>query len=300
MTRYVTKYMRENPLISFFVLAIAGSWIIWAPWYLSRNGMGFIGTTFSDTTITFINVIGMFLGPFLAALVVSRIADGPGAPLALISRMIQWRENPIWYVTALVAIPVACGAGYITLIGKPGTPSVAWSLAMLFVAFFAAFALGPIQEEIGWRGFALPRLQKLVHPALAATLLGLFVFLWQLPTMVTWAWRRPFYTFTDVGVYALFLIAVSIVFCAMRNLAHGSLLFPILGYATFNWTLFAAPMMGGEPLDNLFPATFGMWILALAALLLTGGRLGAGTPEAHDTPLVELAEDLEAKDAARI
>lgn len=296
----MTKFVRDNPLLTFFGLSLVGSWLVWAPWYLSYNGMGFIPTTFSDTVILFLHVIGMFTGPFLAALVVSRLADGPGAPLALISRMFQWGENPLWYVAALVAVPVAVGAGYVTLIGRPGTPSPGWSLPVLFLMFIASFALGPVQEEIGWRGFALPRLQKLVHPALAATLLGLFVFLWQLPMMVTWAWNRPFHTFTDIGVYIVFLIAVSIVFTTMRNMAHGSLLFPILAYACITWAFMAAPMMSGEELHSLVPATFGMGILALAALALTGGRLGAGVPEEHETSLIELAEDLEAQEPAKV
>ncbi|MDO5697229.1 MAG: CPBP family intramembrane metalloprotease [Dermatophilus congolensis] len=293
----MTKFVRDNPLITFFAITLAGSWLVWSIWYLSYEGMGFIKANASPTVLAFTHVIGLFAGPFLAALVVSRIVDGPGAPLALVSRMFQWRENPLWYVVALFAVPVAVGAGYVGIVGTPGTPSASWTIASVVLLFIASFAFGPVQEEVGFRGFALPRMQKIMHPAVAAVLLGLFVFLYELPLMVTWAWDKPYHTFTDIGVYALFLVAASIVFCALRNLAHGSLLFPILAYTGINWALIAAPIISGEPLHNLFAATFGLWVLAAAALALTGGRLGADVPVEQNTPLVELAQDMEAAEA---
>ncbi|GAB95745.1 membrane protease YdiL (CAAX protease family) [Kineosphaera limosa] len=279
----MTAIVRNNPVLTFIVLAFAGSWLVWAPWFLGYSGIGLFTWQMSSLTALNVHVLGLFVGPFLSALIVSRMVDGPGAPLRLLRRIVQWRVNPLHYIVALVAVPLAIFAGYLSVPRGPGTPSVTWTLAAFVLLFVALAILGPVQEEVGWRGFALPRLQQSLHPLVAAVGLGLLVFVYQVPLMTTSAWNLRFATFTEMGLYAAFLVAVSIVLCALRNLAHASLLPSILAAHMVNWSLIAAPVAMGVPLETIAPATMGMSVLALVAVLLTGGRLGApGSPSATD------------------
>lgn len=278
----MTKLMRDNPVWTFLVLAFAGSWIVWFPWYFSLNGIGMLPFELPPAGVVIVHVLGLFAGPFAAALIVGRVVGGPDAPMRLLARVVQWRENPLWYVVALVAVPMAILVGYLSFPRAPGTPSTAWSTATLVLLFIALFVMGPVQEELGWRGFALPRMQRRMHPLLAALALGLVVFVWQVPTMITYEWDRPYHSFADVGSYLVFLVMVSIVLSTLRNVAHGSLVPSILASHLINWSLVAAPLLMAEELHSLVPATLGMSLLALVAVLLTGGRLGASVPDGED------------------
>lgn len=280
----MTRFVRDNPVLSFFVLAFAGSWLVWFPWYFSLNGLGMLPFELPTAGVVVLHVLGLFAGPFASALIISRIVDGPGAPARLLGRLVQWRENALWYVIALVAVPIAVLVGYLEFPRGPGTPGVTWSAATLVLLFFALFVLGPVQEEVGWRGFALPRMQHRMHPLVAAVALGLVAFVWQLPLMVTYEWDQPYHSFADIGVYAVFLVLVSIVLSTLRNVAHGSLVPSVLASHLVNWSLMAAPLLMAEDLHSLVPATIRMAVLALSAVLFTRGRLGASVPDGEPLP----------------
>ncbi len=295
----MTTFVRTYPVLTFFALAFAGSWIMWLPWYLTASGAGIIWVTLPASALLAIRVLGACAGPFAAALLAARIADGPDAPARLLGRIVQWRFNPFWYVVALVAVPMAAGAGYVTGFGAPGRHDGFWSAALLALAALAFAFTGPLQEETGWRGFALPRLQQRMHPALAAVVLGLALFAWQLPMMVTTSWDRPVHDFTELGIYLVFLVCHSIVLSAIRNLAGGSLLPVILAASGVSWALFAATVATAGPLPSLIPATCGMGLLAGVALACTGGRLGAGTPDGEPLPAPGTGQDAPGQAATR-
>ncbi|GAB3622249.1 hypothetical protein GCM10027418_03310 [Mariniluteicoccus endophyticus] len=71
--------MRRRPLLWFFLLAYAGSWVLWSPWWLARNGIGLLPWELPRPAVLLVNQLGLFGGPFMAALVVSRVLEGRGA-----------------------------------------------------------------------------------------------------------------------------------------------------------------------------------------------------------------------------
>src|SRR5215212_4468393 len=144
--------VRRHPLITFFVLTYALTW-----WAVPFGG--FIPT-----------------GPLLAALIVIPITQGLSGLRDLGSRMIRWRVGWYWYVVAIglplavllvaVALNVALGAGAPSL-AQLGPLS---SLIMVFAVRLINPLDGPMGEEPGWRGFALPRLQADRSPLVATWL----------------------------------------------------------------------------------------------------------------------------------
>ncbi|NUR92697.1 MAG: CPBP family intramembrane metalloprotease domain-containing protein, partial [Nonomuraea sp.] len=105
----MSELIRRRPLAAFFVLAFLGSWIGWSPWWLS----GPLGYRLPVSAVAGINQLGLFAGPFAAALIVTRVSDGREALRAFLRRIVAWRVHPGWYALAVVVVPVAAGAGYL-------------------------------------------------------------------------------------------------------------------------------------------------------------------------------------------
>jgi uncharacterized protein len=140
---------RRHQLITFFVLAYALSW--W-PWPL-------FGTFLGGQPI-------VAIGPFLAAIIVTALIAGTAGLKALLSRMVRWRMGLEWYAAAL-GIPVAVYAFAASLnlvFGASASTEqqvAGWYLIFPTFAFSLLFPLGgAFGEELGWRGFALPRVQE--------------------------------------------------------------------------------------------------------------------------------------------
>src|SRR5688572_4265680 len=152
----------RHPLIFYFALTYAISWPLWL---LSRLAGGTLGTV--------LLVIGGF-GPAIAAAVTLRRS---GSSLSDWARgIVRWRLPVVYYAYALALPPlimVVMNLGLAALGSQ-----LEWSLiAGRVPAYLQTFLLTALifggQEEPGWRGFALPRLQQRHSPLVATLILGL-------------------------------------------------------------------------------------------------------------------------------
>ena len=144
--------IKRYPLITFFVLAYG---IAWNPWL-------FYAVHLSPFPI-------LATGPALVALIVTAIIaiiSGWSGVKALLLRLVQWRVGLRWYAVALL-LPVILWEAAVSLnvlLGAPLPPVATlagWpSLALGFLLYMVFPIGGPLGEESGWRGFALPRLQS--------------------------------------------------------------------------------------------------------------------------------------------
>jgi uncharacterized protein len=174
--------VRRYPLIAFFVLAYALAWIIESPLVFLRDTI-----TDAQGQVLYIlsaNVVSV------VAIVLTAIVLGRGTLRKLLARLLIWRVNPLWYLGVVLG-PVALVGGTIalnTLLGRPalslGIPSLLGLVIMLAFMIFPGSALG---EEIGWRGYALPRLQTRMSALSASLILAPIWALWHLPLWLTGA-----------------------------------------------------------------------------------------------------------------
>jgi uncharacterized protein len=158
--------MRRHPLITFFVLTYALTW--WAVPFGS-----FIAT-----------------GPLIAALIVIPITQGRAGLKELGLRMIRWRVRWYWYAMA-IGLPLAVHLTTVVLnigLGAPAPSLAQFNPLTGLVVVFAVRLInpldGPMGEEPGWRGFALPGLQAQRSPFLATLILAVLVTVWHLPLWV--------------------------------------------------------------------------------------------------------------------
>jgi hypothetical protein len=108
--------------------------------------------------------IASFVGPFLSAFIMTGITEEREGVGRLLRQVVLWRVGLRWYLFALMGLPAIMVLSVIFLPGAlasfQGLAGVA-PLPMLALFVYVFFLGGPLGEEPGWRGFALPGLQRL-------------------------------------------------------------------------------------------------------------------------------------------
>jgi len=220
--------LKSKYLILYFALAYAISWSIGIP--LALQHLGIIRPILPLWTHYFVAY-----GPLFAALIVTGLGEGKAGFWRLWRRIFHWRIGALWWGMSLS--PLLLGLIVIGIVslatGKPLEiaslgevnflpPLGVWALAL----WLLTFGLG---EEIGWRGYALPRMQN-GRSALAATLI--LAVLWAL-------WHVPqfFYLFEPAIAVGWFigLSAGAIVFTWLYNSTGGSVLAAAVWHGCFNF-----------------------------------------------------------------
>lgn len=162
----------------------------------------------------------------------------------LARRLTMWRMPAAWWAFLLIGLPAVFYVGA-TISGTfPGEfPFAPWY--GVFPALITRFMLGPV-EEIGWRGFALPLLQRRFSPIVSSLVLGTVWALWHVPAFFAGTPMSGF----SFGTWFLGLMAVNIVVTAMFNASRGSLLVAYL----FHFMLMNPIFPDAQPWDSVLLA----------------------------------------------
>jgi uncharacterized protein len=286
--------LARHPLVSFFVMAYAFTWIVWSPWVLGQDGAGLLPIKISHAASGYLNAAAILAGPTLAAFIMTATTEGRAGVRRLLGRLVLWRVGLRWYLFALLGVPLIMLVGTIVYsgdlpkLGALGGPSYLVSYLSTFV--LVTVLGGPLFEEIGWRGFALPRMERLHGPLLASLFLGVLWALWHLPEFLvpSWAASSGGGSITSIILFALIDITFTIVITWVFNNTRASLLLAILVHAsidTFSITLGA--IFPAKALASPFPYMIGFGVVALVLIVLTRGRLDYGRlVEAQSAPRV--------------
>ena len=205
----------RHPLVAFFALTFALSW-----WAVPMGGF-------------------LPIGPLLSALIVLAVVEGRSGLADLGRRMLRWRVGVRWYVLA-IAIPLGATLAALGVNLALGSPVSAldgldpWYLLIgLFFLRLVNPLDGPMGEEPGWRGFALPRLQANRSPLVATLILGSIVAVWHLPLV--------FLPGEDLApIFLLGTVAVTFLFTWIYNHTGGSVLMTIIAHSAQGVIAFSA------------------------------------------------------------
>lgn len=235
---HIKLFVRYHSLVIFFVLAYTFSW--W-PWPLSAANPFFPLFPF---------------GPMVAALILTAVINGRAGLKALLARVVQWRVNLRWYGVALL-LPVALGLsafGLNLLLGAP-MPAAAQlpSYAAILQVLLVQLILIQVGEELGWRGFALPRLLEGRSALVASLILGLLWLGWHLPSYATGAISAIFIPFPFITAF---------LFTWLYQHTNGSVLIAILFHSMLNTvSAILYPLFTGVYLEQM------LWLFVVANLL---------------------------------
>jgi membrane protease YdiL (CAAX protease family) len=256
--------LRRHPVAIFFVVTYVVAWAVWLPLVILEDRI-------PPAPELLLTILGSATPSVLAIILVARL-QGRGEVRRLLRRLLMGRVGIGWYaaIVALTALPVVA-VWVSTLLGAPA-PVVAVTIpGALSLFLFSVFPGSALGEELGWRGFALPRLQARRSALAASLIVGAVWGTYHFPLFLLGSPVRPFALFLP---FALSCVIMSIFYTWMYNGTGGSLLIAVLLHAATNLPL--TIVMG--PLEERVLPSYWIYValLAVAAAVLIA-RTGAAT-----------------------
>lgn len=139
---------------------------------------GFANTNWEDESSFLPAVMTMLAGPTVAGLLMTGIVDGRAGFRNLLSRLFKWRVGVKWYATAILPAPVLSVIVLFTLsITSPIFTEVDKAAVLLSGIMAGATT---ILEEIGWTGFAVPKLRQRYSIFTTGLIVGILWGVWHL------------------------------------------------------------------------------------------------------------------------
>lgn len=258
--------IEKHPLLFFLIFTFAISWITGFP------------TVFVPGKFEGLSYLSNF-GPALGALIVVGMVEGSDGIKRLIRSLFQWRVKFIWYLVVLLG-PTLTMVTAVTIHYVFTGIGLAQSFTEWFSAFpqhlimvvsvFIFMMVGIWGEEVGWRGFALPKLQEKYHPLLASLILGAIWAIWHLPLFFIEGSQQA-----QQGMTFFFLatLGYSILYSWVYNGSKESLfmiwLLHSMNNATVSYTMLYFKPLTNEPVFSLTV----LGIFDLLVILLTKSKL---------------------------
>lgn len=219
------NWIQKHQLLSFFTLTYAIMFgVVFTGIYL-RPGQ-------PEPPWSLVWFLSAF-SPTCSALIISWIIGGKAEVKHLLSGFTRWKVGLRWYLAAafLFLGPLAFALIYIGLGNpisgiKPGMTTSAL-LAQVVFTFFS----GPLAEEAGWRGFALPRLQSKYSALVSSLILGVIWCFWHLPLFFQPGSSQQGIPFP---IYLMLVVTLAIYFTWLYNNTHRSLIITVLAHFSFN------------------------------------------------------------------
>jgi membrane protease YdiL (CAAX protease family) len=191
--------------------------------------------------------------PAIAAFTLVARTGGIAGLQSFLGRVLLWRCSAAWYAFLIIGVPLIFIGGSAFRGNLLSEPFPFASSQSVFAALILAAIKGPM-EEFGWRGLALPLLQRKLAPLWAGLVLGVIWGLWHLPAFLLSGTQQSEWSFT---VFFAGCLAISVIATALFNQSHGSILLS----AFFHFSLMNPVFPDAQPYDTYF-------LIAVAALIV--------------------------------
>jgi membrane protease YdiL (CAAX protease family) len=272
--KHTMNLLQRYPITSFFVLAFVLAWGI----RITMN--------VASIEAPPLKLLAEF-APAIAALIVTRALTGKGSARTLLGREKAWRLHPWWYALVLLG-PAALqlvSIGLFVLFGGPGVQFQFPGLVFLFTLIIGL--LSATGEEIGWRGFAFPRLQARSNLVVASLIIGTLWACWHIPDDLT---NLGLLAVPSTYIGFLWFLGLNVIGSLFMgwvyNRTGGSLFLMVLAHLglTIFWKFVILPEQVGQfrP-DYLSVILMGIVVVIVAVFTVTKKRTPAQLPEQVST-----------------
>jgi membrane protease YdiL (CAAX protease family) len=269
--------MTTRTVYVFFALTFALTWSIGTILVLFADQVERIFGPLSMTNPVFI--LAVYAPGFVGTFLVWRHYGVRGLGQYL-RRLTLWRMSAPWWLLLAIGVPALFFLGA-AIKGSLTDPFPFSPWYGVFAALAIALFLGPI-EEFGWRGVALPLLQRRMAPLWAALLLGAVWGIWHAPAFLLSGTPQSAWSF---GPYLVAVIALSVIVTGMFNASRGSLLIPVLFHFQANGPIWP----DAQPWDTLTFAAAAVVVTVVNWRSMTGRDAGVTAVLLEDSGVTEEA-----------
>jgi membrane protease YdiL (CAAX protease family) len=275
-------FIKKHPVLTYYALVFAMSW---GGILLIVGGPGRIPGSSEEVEMLMPPVLlALFAGPSVAGLLMIRLVAGRVGLHDLLSRLLRWRVGARWYAAALLSAPlivttVLLALSLFSLEFIPGIVTTDNKIALLLFGIGWGLLGGGLLEELGWTGFAVPRLRLRYTAFTTALIVGLLHGTWHF-LIAFWAggsfsggqWTTYLFGILFFYLGALPAYRVLMVWVYDRT---ASLLVAMLMHASLSAsTLILQPPLTGAPFLTWNVAlTASLWVIVAAVAWANGGEV---------------------------
>jgi membrane protease YdiL (CAAX protease family) len=261
MNNQSTNIFKKYPVTAFYILVFFISWLGWGAQTLHSYGL----FPFDHPLFTFLGAGG----PTLAAVIVIWVIKGKNGPSELFSPLFKWRVSWGWFAFVFLFwfAVAALALGFGSLLGQKFPDIGGFSWPLIF-PILITMLLSNVWEEIGWRGFALPRLQERYPDLNIVILMGILWSLWHLPLLLD-----PNSPMSDLPWLAeiVFSLALTTIYTWLYNNTDRSLLLVSIFHAMSNTIAFVLLELGAFTSSYILVVSITA-IFAIAIVLFYGAK----------------------------
>jgi membrane protease YdiL (CAAX protease family) len=254
--------------IPFLLISFGLAWGILGLYiFLSERMEAVFGQLTGNHPLFFLAVYA----PAIAAFTLVTSSSGLAGLRCFLGRALLWRCSTAWYAFLIIGIPFIFIGGS-AIRGNLFSKTLPFaSLQALIVGLFLAAIKGPM-EEFGWRGLALPLLQRKFAPIWAGLILGSIWGLWHFPAFLLSGTQQSEWSFTAFFAGCL---AISVIVTALFNRSHGSILLS----AFFHFQLMNPIFPDAQPYDTYL-------LIVVASLIVWWNRENMFTKGSSITEII--------------
>ena len=240
----IRKALLKKPLLSYFVLTILITWVIWLPlvvyYYRSPFDVSFSSVPIYLILFAFLG----FFGPTIASIIMTGMENGSTGIKVLLSNWLKFRKYLKWYLFIFISqilidfITTQIAINFLSLeVVIDFTKWYNFIPALLRTAIIG----GALAEETGWRGYALPRLLSKTTAILSSIIIGIIWALWHLPICLIPSANFPVpISFPVFMVFTINVICISIILTTIYQNTNRSLFVCYLYHVMLNVSLFSS------------------------------------------------------------
>jgi membrane protease YdiL (CAAX protease family) len=262
----------KQSTIAFFVLAYLITWAFWIPFVIFGPSSSAIvlNPDLRGSPFMLLQVLGNF-GPTLAAAVLLAFSGKRGELRGAFNRLLPHRTGLLWYIVVLL-LPLGTLLPGLFISTLLGGNIAQFNISSLLLMFIPAIFISGLGEEMGWRGFALSRLQIKKTPFLASLIVGVFWGLWHLPIIYWFSSQTGLFFIVEFILYIVQITAFSVIFAWVYNAMKNRLWMIVLMHAAFTASgntiaVFTQPLTGGTWIPYIVNVLSAVGVAALVVAL---------------------------------
>jgi CAAX protease family protein len=251
-------------IVIFFLIAYCFTWVFWISEALAARGL--LGSSILvDFLLSPQNPAAW--GPFVSAFLLTFWYQRGRGVLNLLKKGVDYRFAKKWWIPTILLCPIIVGGALlIPWLAGESIPELYWiaNPALILVNFVVIlFTGGPVQEEFGWRGYALPRLQGRFNALVSSIIVGFMWGLWHLPYFLIGTELTYAYGIIPQIITAILL---SILLTWLFNNTGGSILVSLIFHNMFNLSNDMFPALRTQLGSPLFIVFFSIAATAVVAI----------------------------------